>query len=282
MSRPTFSIVPPTHPPPAPSYTHLSHVPLATPGATIPTEDLSVRARGTLLSSTSTSRVLTSTVAGVVSRVNKLVLVRALRSRYVPETGDVVVGRITEVAGRRWRVEIGAARRAVLLLSAVNMLGGGQRRRTQEDERRMREWLTEGDLISAEVQEMWEDGSVALHMRSERYGKLEGGLVVKVQSELVKRAKRHFHDMEGGIRCILGNNGEIFVGGGQGKDGRERVARISNCVRVLDMEFVAIGPDTISEVYQSAVENGVKLKDMTRPDVAKIICASARAMRSKA
>ena len=37
-------------------------------------------------------------------QVNKLICVRPLRSRYVPEIGDVVVGRITEVGQRRWKV----------------------------------------------------------------------------------------------------------------------------------------------------------------------------------
>lgn len=36
-------------------------------------------------------------VAGRVERVNKLVSVRALRGRYKPEVGDLVVGRVVEV-----------------------------------------------------------------------------------------------------------------------------------------------------------------------------------------
>lgn len=40
-----------------------------------------------------------SSVTGRVERVNKLVSVRPLRSRFVPEVGDLVVGRITEVSG---------------------------------------------------------------------------------------------------------------------------------------------------------------------------------------
>jgi exosome complex component RRP4 len=40
-----------------------------------------------------------SSVAGTIERVNKLVTVRAVRTRYNPEVGDLVVGRITEVWG---------------------------------------------------------------------------------------------------------------------------------------------------------------------------------------
>lgn len=38
-----------------------------------------------------------SSVAGTIERVNKLVSVRAIRTRYNAEVGDLVVGRITEV-----------------------------------------------------------------------------------------------------------------------------------------------------------------------------------------
>ena len=36
-------------------------------------------------------------MAGTIERVNKLVSVRAIRTRYNPEVEDLIVGRITEV-----------------------------------------------------------------------------------------------------------------------------------------------------------------------------------------
>ncbi len=41
---------------------------------------------------------LVATVAGAVERVNKLVSVQTVRTRYSGEIGDTVVGRITEVS----------------------------------------------------------------------------------------------------------------------------------------------------------------------------------------
>lgn len=57
------------------------------------------------------------------------------------------------------------------MLSAVN-LPGGQRRRNYEDQLHMREFLSENDLISAEVQQFYNDGAMALHTRSLKYGKV--------------------------------------------------------------------------------------------------------------
>jgi exosome complex RNA-binding protein Rrp4 len=47
-----------------------------------------------------------------------------------------------------------------------------QRRRSVEDEQMMRKYLKEGDLISAEVQKVFDDGSLSLYTRSLKYGKV--------------------------------------------------------------------------------------------------------------
>ncbi|QQP48927.1 Exosome complex exonuclease RRP4, partial [Caligus rogercresseyi] len=65
------------------------------------------------------------------------------------EIGDVLVGRISEVQQRRWKVDVNSRLDAVLQLS----------RRSSEDELAMRSYLREGDLISAEVQTLYKDGS---------------------------------------------------------------------------------------------------------------------------
>uniref|UniRef100_A0A2D4KYW7 Uncharacterized protein n=1 Tax=Micrurus paraensis TaxID=1970185 RepID=A0A2D4KYW7_9SAUR len=91
---------------------------------------------------------LIASVAGVVERVNKLVCVKALKTRYNGEVGDIVVGRITEVQQKRWKVETNSRLESVLLLSSMNLPGGELRRRSAEDELAMRDFLQEGDLVS--------------------------------------------------------------------------------------------------------------------------------------
>lgn len=67
---------------------------------------------------------LKASVAGVMQKVNKLICIRPLKSRYVGEIGDVVVGRVLEVQQRRWKVETNSRLDSVLQLSAVNLPGG--------------------------------------------------------------------------------------------------------------------------------------------------------------
>ena len=38
-----------------------------------------------------------ASLCGVVERVNKLISVSPMKSRYVPKIGDVVIGRVTDV-----------------------------------------------------------------------------------------------------------------------------------------------------------------------------------------
>lgn len=102
---------------------------------------------------------LHASVAGVVERVNKLICVKPIKTRWLPlvsshpngcgdflqcplvqmvvahhwsdlysryngEIGDVVVGRILEVGQRRWKVDTKAKLDSILMLSSVNLPGG--------------------------------------------------------------------------------------------------------------------------------------------------------------
>ena len=173
---------------------------------------------------------LVATVCGTVERVNKLVSVRPLRTRYVPETGDVVLGRVTDIAGKRWKLDVGGRQDAILQLGAVHLPGGAQRRRNAVDELNMRLLYAENDLVSAEVQSFYADGAVALHTRSLKYGRLVNGTLVKVPPTIVKRVKRHFHEIDvvsvfgdgdgdhnnsgnnSGVEVLLGCNGFVWIG----------------------------------------------------------------------
>jgi len=234
--------------------------------------------------SSSSSSVLTASVAGVVQRVNKLISVTPLKTKYQCEIGDVVVGRITEVQQRRWKADINARLDASLLLSSVNLVGGELRRRSEQDELAMRKYLVEGDLISAEVQNLYNDGSSTLHTRSLKYGKLSQGTLVKVSPSLVKRRKTHFHKLPCGASVILGNNGFVWVsptqheeqtstsssdnpgsasssGGGFTQNltqvpraDREVVSRVRNCILALAENGVMLWDTTLIHAYDASMK----------------------------
>ncbi len=67
---------------------------------------------------------LVASVVGAVDRVNRLVTVRGIGGVYYGEVGDVVVGRITKVMQKRWKVDINSRLDGILLLSSINLPTG--------------------------------------------------------------------------------------------------------------------------------------------------------------
>ena len=232
--------------------------------------------------------VLCSSVAGVVQRVNKLISVTPLKTKYQGEIGDVIVGRITEVQQKRWKVDVNGRLDAMLMLSSVNLPGGELRRRSAEDELAMRRYLQEGDLISAEVQNVHSDGGVSLHTRSLKYGKLSQGTLLKVSPSLIKRRKTHFHRLPCGANVILGNNGYVWLSPAQlsedeefggfaqnlsvvPKSDRLDLARLRNCILALARSDVMLWDTSMTYAYDASMKYHPKelLKEEVMREIAE-------------
>lgn len=216
-----------------------------------------------------------SSVVGVVKQINKLVSVIPMKSKYNGEVGDVIVGRVTEIQKKRWKVDTNSRLDSILLISSINLPGGELRRRNAEDEQSMRKLLQEEDLLSAEVQNVFVDGSLSLHTRSLKYGKLSQGIMVTVAPSLIKRRKTHFHNLPCGISVIIGNNGYIWISPtvnveieGQGgftqnleavsKSDRETIVRIKNCILALSTCYVMIFDTSIMLAYEESMKYEAK------------------------
>ncbi|TNM91996.1 exosome complex component RRP4 [Takifugu flavidus] len=251
---------------------------LVVPGDIITSDTGFMRGHGTYVDEDK----LTASVAGEVERVDKLICVKPLKTRFNGEVGDVVVGRITEVQQKRWKVETNSRLDSVLLLSAVNLPGGELRRRSAEDELTMREYLHEGDLISAEVQSVFSDGALSLHTRSLKYGKLGQGVLVQVSPSLIKRQKTHFHNLPCGASIILANNGFVWLyptpeqqeeeAGGfytslepVNLSDREVISRLRNCIMALAAHKVLLYDTSVLYCFESSLQHQVK--DILKPEV---------------
>lgn len=130
------------------------------------------------------------------------------------------MGRVVEVQTKRWKVDLSAPLLAHLPLSAINLPGGILRKRTSTDELAIRTFFREGDLLVAEVQSIYHDGSAGLHTRSLKYGKLRNGVFLAVSGTGggggVVRSRRQVwtvHTSHGGgeVDVVLGVNGYIWI-----------------------------------------------------------------------
>lgn len=197
---------------------------------------------------------IVANVKGVVERVNQLISVKPSRTHYVGDVGDVVVGRVLDVVGRKWKVDVGGAQDAQLSLAAAVLPGAVQRRKTDEDELQMRQIFKENDLILAEIQQLYIDGTIVLHTRNAKYGKLSRGCFVACKSYLIKRSHTTFHsilDMD----VILGNNGGVWIPWKEDhplprEDVLERIARIRFALTFLNQKEFPIHAGAVEEVLK--------------------------------
>lgn len=246
-----------------------------------------------------------ASLMGTVSRVNKLLSVTPLKSRFIPEIGDLVIGIVKEVGLKKWKVDINAKTDATLQLASINLPGGIQRRKTGTDELQMRTFFEEGDLLLAEVQSYFQDGSVSLHTRSLKYGKLRNGQFVRVANGVVARSKQSTIQL-GVVDLILGVNGYCFVS--KHSDSlisdshmsnihnntseeaseaiysnvntdishgtREEISRVHNVLQVLSREHVKIDIEIVRKAVEASRVLG-EVGDILGVESAKRIAAEA-------
>ncbi|KAG5483116.1 hypothetical protein CUR178_04689 [Leishmania enriettii] len=220
---------------------------------------------------------IVAAINGHIEVTDRVISVKGLLPRYQPEIGDVVVGRISEVTGNKWQVDVNSTQSAVMLLSNVTEPGGILRRRGRDDELGMRQLFDQGDLVAAEVQRITPDGVVSLHTRAAgKYGRLSGlGILVSVRPSLVKRAKHQFVELaEYSTQLIIGMNGNIWVcavhscaadtgGKEHAADPRQNAARVVNCIKALGAARVQINPASIEASVVASLEAGLSAFDLS-------------------
>lgn len=224
-----------------------------------------------------------SAVNGMCEITDRVVSVRGQVSRYMPDISDLVIGRITEVAGNKWLVDINAAQSGIMLLSNVTEPGGMLRRRERGDELGMRQLFDQADLVVAEVQRVSAEGVASLHTRAaEKYGKLATfGRLVSVNPSLIKRAKHQFLELPAyQSKLAIGINGYIWVTwmkkaetstedhdeAGLDNEARHNIARIANCLAALSNAGVQIHPRTIEAALEASLAAGWTSFDVLRSE----------------
>lgn len=260
-------------------------------------ENSFLRGHGTYVEQAEKEERLVASVCGTLQRMNKLITVIPFcKSIYQGHVGDLVVGRVTSVGTSQWTIAlVSQQRHARLPLSGVHLPGGVQRVRTAQDQRDMRLFLQEGDLICAEVHKVQpSDGSLSLHTRSFRYSKLENGSLIQVPPSLIPRRKNHYMTMiNDRLDVLWGTNGNIWIqrklktaGGDDGNnladlqeqirqqhastpvlpDERLAIARLRNSIECLRLVHSMVTPEFSDEIYSRSIELSMKPAEMLLPE----------------
>ncbi|KAG0720616.1 Exosome complex component RRP4 [Chionoecetes opilio] len=254
--------------------------------------------------------VQVASVAGCVTRVNRLITVTPLRQVYQGAVGDTVVGRITRVQNNRWKVDVNSRLDAELRLSNIQLPGGEQRRCSVEDERDMRALLTEGDLVCVEVQKICDDGLLRLAARSNKFGKVsdlhgQGSLaryitqqiqcltastLVAVSPSLIAQDKQRMHDLPCGARVVFGANGYVYITPTVPQEQastyivnfeevpvevRKTIGRLRNCLKLLAHHSIMISPTSVMTAYDTSIELEFEVRDLLKLDVMQDVALAA-------
>lgn len=151
---------------------------------------------------------------GLAEESNKLVKVIPLSGTYHPRRGNVVIGKVENVTFNGWVVDIGTAENAFLPLAEVP-------RFVSKDE--IEEVMTIGDMVVAKIWNINKRG-IDLSIKSRGLGKVEDGMIVKVNPNKVPRVIGKEGSMinlikdETKCNITVGQNGLIWIHGDKIED----------------------------------------------------------------
>ncbi|MCK5150231.1 MAG: RNA-binding protein [Candidatus Thorarchaeota archaeon] len=150
-----------------------------------------------------------SAVVGLAELRGNTVKVVPLQGVYIPSEGDLIIGKITIVAGNNWKVDLGSGP-YLASLHANNAL-----RRPYDDD--ISRYMGIGDVIVAEVSAFDRNSGPFLFMKGRGLQKLEGGMLMSINPAKVPRVIGRRGSMISMIKDLLrvqtvvGQNGIIWI-----------------------------------------------------------------------
>lgn len=150
---------------------------------------------------------------GIVEYETKKIDVVALKAFYMPRTGDIVIGTITEVGFNGWTVDINSP--YIALLRASDVLS--RPFKPQKDD--LPQVLDAGDLVVAKVVSYDRTHDPQLTVAEPGLGKITRGQIIKITPTKIPRVIGRKGSMismikqETGCNIILGLNGVVLLTG---------------------------------------------------------------------
>jgi len=146
---------------------------------------------------------------GLAEESNRLIRVIPLSGVYQPRRGNNVIGKVENVTFNGWVVDIGAPENAFLSLTEVP-------RYVNKDG--LEEVMDIGEMVIAKIWNINKRG-IDLSIKSRGLGKIDGGIIVEINSNKVPRIIGKEGSMinlikdETGCNITVGQNGLIWIKG---------------------------------------------------------------------
>lgn len=149
---------------------------------------------------------------GVASVNERLIRVIPLSGNYIPQRGDVVIGRVSDMTYSSWFVDIGYAYEAVLSIKEA----------TSDFVERgadLTDYFNIGDYMVAKLYNMTKSKAMDLSLKGPGLRKLTGGKITNVTPAKIPRIVGKGGSMINmikdatGCQIIVGQNGRIWISG---------------------------------------------------------------------
>lgn len=192
---------------------------------------------------------IVATVFGVAEESNNLIKVIPISGQYQPRRGNVIVGTVVNILGSGWSIDIDTPENAFISLSEVpRYVNRGE----------LAEVMSLGDTVVAKIVNIGQRG-IDLTLRSHGLGKVEDGLVIKINSNKVPRVIGKEGSMiniikeKTGCNITVGQNGVIWIKG----DTMEKELLAKKAINFVTEKFFMNGlTDEMKGWFEDNTEGG--------------------------
>ncbi len=194
---------------------------------------------------------LYATRVGVIEYDERKVSVVALKAFYIPNVGDTVIGKVTDVTLGGWIIDINAPYPTLLRASDVTE----RSYRPQKDE--LSSIFDVGDLVIAKIVSYDRTRDPLLTVREPGLGKITRGQIIEITPTKIPRIIGRKGSMismikrETGCHILLGQNGIVLISGKNPED--EQLAVMA--IRKIENESHTSGlTDRVTEMLRKEKE----------------------------
>ena len=197
---------------------------LVTPGEAIGASSGKRAGTGTIISGDS----IISTKLGWAKENNDVLFVDPIFAKYLPRSGDLVIGIIESVRNNLWFAEVNAPFNGLLPMSLAPW---------KVEFGAAREHMDIGDVMLARVQEVDESHNIVLTMKGVGLRKLKEGSVVSMPVNLIKKIRENNESILNELkdftdcRILVAENGRVWIDGDS-----DAVSIAKDCIELIKSE----------------------------------------------
>ena len=197
---------------------------LVTPGEAIGASSGKRAGTGTIISGDS----IISTKLGWAKENNDVLFVDPIFAKYLPRSGDLVIGIIESVRNNLWFAEVNAPFNGLLPMSLAPW---------KVEFGAAREHMDIGDVMLARVQEVDESHNIVLTMKGVGLRKLKEGSVVSMPVNLIKKIRENNESILNELkdftdcRILVAENGRVWIDGDS-----DAVSVAKDCIELIKSE----------------------------------------------